>query len=566
MDMKRTDLEWRKIHKTPVKMRVFYVLIGLIWILLSEWLKTHLVQYPITVYSFWIFGTAAVPVGLLVLWRQHKALTDTREEYRLFVDRIRQPILIHGDGIILDANRYAVDLFCARNKEELIGKPVFDFVCPEYREVVKERISRLNQGISTDALEEQEQILTLTGEIRVVDIVGVPVTYDGRPAIKCIIRDITQRKQAEENLKRVAELFRLIEQNMTDAIAVMNVDGSAEYISPSHTHLIGHHLVAEDGKYISEAVHPEDLPRIKTLFQGHSPFRTECRVKHASGRWITVEMSGVPVIDEQQNVKHMVLVCRDITDRKESEAMLRKSDKLAAVGELAAGVAHEIRNPLTALKGFTQILRSKASSHDLPFYEIMHSELQRIEVITNELLMLAKPRDCKFKAVQVGSIVQEVITLLSSRAVLNNVQIHQEFEQRTPMVQCDENQLKQVFINVIKNAIEAMPRGGNVYVRIQSQGDTVYLEFVDEGSGIAAENLPMIGQPFFTTKETGTGLGLMVSYKIIQSHGGTMNIQSQVGFGTTVTIALPAVTMSSEELLNHSRENIVHTDSFGIAQ
>lgn len=525
---------------------------------------THWVQYPVTVFGLWIFSTAIVPVALLILCRQRKALRDTREEYRLFVERIRQPILIHGDGIILDANRYAVDLFCARNKEELIGKAVFDFVFPEYREVVQERIGRLKQGFSTDALEEQ--ILTLTGEVRVVEIVGVPVTHSGRPAIKCLIRDITQRKQAEENLKRVAELFRLIEQNMTDAIAVMNVDGTAEYISPSHTHLIGRHLVAEDGKYISEAVHPDDLPRIKALFQGHSPFRTECRVKHASGRWITVEMSGVPVIDEQQNVKRMVLVCRDITERKESEAMLRKSDKLAAVGELAAGVAHEIRNPLTALKGFTQILRAKASTHDLPFYEIMHNELQRIEVITNELLMLAKPRECKFKAVQVGSIVQEVITLLSSRAVLNNVQIHQEFEQNTPMVQCDENQLKQVFINVIKNAIEAMPRGGNLYVRVESQGDTVCLEFVDEGNGIAAEHLPLIGQPFFTTKETGTGLGLMISYKIIQGHGGTMDIQSQVGFGTTVTISLPAVTMASDPLKNHTRENFVNTDSYGIAQ
>jgi two-component system sporulation sensor kinase A len=564
VDMKHRDHEWRKIHITPVKQRVFYVLIGLMWIFFSGWLMTHWVQYPVTVFGLWIFGTVVVPVVLLILFRQHKALRDTREEYRLFVERIRQPILIHGDGIILDANRYAVDLFCARNKEELIGKPVFDFVCPEYREVVQERIGRLKQGIVTDALEEQ--ILTLTGEVRVVEIVGVPVTYNGRPAIKCMIRDMTQRKQTEENLKRVAELFRLLEQNMTDAIAVMNVDGTAEYISPSHTHLIGRHLVAEDGKYISEAVHPDDLPRIKTLFQGHSPFRTECRVKHASGRWITVEMSGVPVIDEQQNVKRMVLVCRDITERKESEAMLRKSDKLAAVGELAAGVAHEIRNPLTALKGFTQILRAKASSHDLPFYEIMHNELQRIEVITNELLMLAKPRECKFKAVQVVSIVQEVITLLSSRAVLNNVQIHQEFEQNTPMVQCDENQLKQVFINVIKNAIEAMPRGGNLYVRIQSQGDRVYLEFVDEGNGIAAEHLPLIGQPFFTTKETGTGLGLMVSYKIIQGHGGTMDIQSQVGSGTTVTISLPAVTMASDQLRNHTRENFVNTDSFGIAQ
>jgi two-component system, sporulation sensor kinase A len=230
-----------------------------------------------------------------------------------------------------------------------------------------------------------------------------------------------------------------------------------------------------------------------------------------------------------------------ISRKKRSEELLLNSEKLSAVGQLAAGVAHEIRNPLTALKGFAQLLKSSCTGPERRYLDIMQNELDRIEVILNELLVLAKPQAVKFHPQPIGVLLHEVTTLLSTQAVLKNVVIESSVDPHGPMVNCEQNQLKQVFVNIIKNAIEAMPKGGRLSITATTDDEMVCIQFIDEGEGIPEDLVPKLGEPFFTTKEKGTGLGLLMSHKIIFAHQGTIDISSVVGKGTTVSVVLPVL-------------------------
>lgn len=215
-----------------------------------------------------------------------------------------------------------------------------------------------------------------------------------------------------------------------------------------------------------------------------------------------------------------------------------RSEKLSIAGQLAAGIAHEIRNPLTSIKGFLQIMQPDISNHS-QYFHIIFSELNRIEMILSELLMLAKPQETKFTKTDLVTLLNDVAILLETQGNMNNVSILQEHSFTELHINCDENQLKQVFINLFKNAIDAMPKGGKVKVLTEKINQSVKIIVKDEGEGIPPEFLERIGEPFLTTKEKGNGLGLMITYKIIENHSGNMYVESEVGKGSIFTIILP---------------------------
>src|SRR5690606_3499219 len=192
--------------------------------------------------------------------------------------------------------------------------------------------------------------------------------------------------------------------------------------------------------------------------------------------------------------------------------LLINSEKLYVAGQLAAGIAHEIRNPLTAIKGFLQLLAS-GKAYKTAYFEIMHSELDRISDIVSELLMLSKPQAYDLTHLDVRNVIQETMTLLESQAILHNITIETETGPDPLWVYGVSTQIKQVFINIIKNAIEAMKDGGIIRISLSRDGDHVLVRISDQGPGISEDQIAKIGQPFYTTKEKGTGLGLMVSYK-----------------------------------------------------
>jgi signal transduction histidine kinase len=217
---------------------------------------------------------------------------------------------------------------------------------------------------------------------------------------------------------------------------------------------------------------------------------------------------------------------------------LRNKEKLAVVGQLATSIGHEIRNPLAALKGFTQLQYEKYPN-DKEYFQIMKNEIERINLIVNDLMYLGKPKSFTLVKHDIKEIIDYVVTILNPIAQSNNVDIKMNIRDLPP-INCDVNQLKQVFINLVKNAIESMPVGGNINISSEvNENQTLVIMIEDEGLGIEEEKLSKIGQPFFTTKEDGSGLGLLVTFNIIEKHNGKIIYNSIIGKGTVVEIYLP---------------------------
>lgn len=218
---------------------------------------------------------------------------------------------------------------------------------------------------------------------------------------------------------------------------------------------------------------------------------------------------------------------------------LRYNEKMALVGQLATSIGHEIKNPLAALKGFIQ-LQDEKNPHDHEFYQIMQSEIERINLIVSDLLYIGKPKAVILEKNNIKDIIEYVVKMLNHIASSNQVRIDLSLL-KEQQIYSDSNQLKQVFINLLKNAIESMPGGGTVKISsivLENEKQLVLL-IEDEGLGIEEDKISMLGKPFYSTKQDGNGLGLMVSYNIIEQHNGKITFNSEIGKGTTVEICLP---------------------------
>jgi signal transduction histidine kinase len=217
---------------------------------------------------------------------------------------------------------------------------------------------------------------------------------------------------------------------------------------------------------------------------------------------------------------------------------LRQKEKMAVVGQLATSIAHEIRNPLAALKGFTQLQFEKYPD-DQDFYRIMKNEIDRINMIVNDLLFIGRPKVALFKHEDIKKIMEYVVEIQGPLAKENKITFNLTIHDI--LLYCDVNQLKQAFLNLLKNAMESMPNGGRINISSKVLKDenqlVIYIE--DEGQGIEEEKIANLGQPFFTTKQDGNGLGLMVTFSIIEQHKGKIVFNSKIGNGTTVEVYLP---------------------------
>ncbi|MFL0498625.1 PAS domain-containing sensor histidine kinase [Priestia megaterium] len=346
-------------------------------------------------------------------------------------------------------------------------------------------------------------------------------------------------RESEDNYKQLIE-------TLPESILIHN-QNRILYVNKAGENMLGAQRKSEIlGRSIHAFIYSEDYQELATrrlkqlLEKSILSSNVEQKLLRLDGKIIFVEVSSRVIIFEGKEA--VLSTVKDVTaKRQEAEILLQKSEKLALIGQMAAGIAHEIRNPLTSIKGFIQLFKSKYKSEEEHFNLVL-SELERINLIVGEFLVLAKPTAREFKERQIASLLKDVVMLINAQAIMNNIQIFLECESDIPHVICEENQLKQVFVNILKNAIEAMPNGGIIDVKIKKkEKNRVSIYFIDQGLGIQEDRLLTLGEPFYTTKEKGTGLGLMVSYKIVESHDGELKISSKVNRGTTVEVILPIV-------------------------
>jgi PAS domain S-box-containing protein len=349
-------------------------------------------------------------------------------------------------------------------------------------------------------------------------------------------------KQTLETLEESEAKYRLIAENTSDLIMVMTNEQSISYFSPSHNLVLGYNDSELKNVELCKFIHPDDIENFKhalrNLFEHNKSQSMEFRYMHKVGHWIDFESRCMPVMGENNCIEHIVIISRDISERKKAEEFLLQSEKLSIVGELAAGVAHEIRNPLTTIKGFVQLYKKENSS--IEFNDLLLSELERIETITSEMLSLGKPQAIQLKRTNVRELIENTLELLQPQAYMNDIQFKLEFEETDYFITCEKNQLKQVFLNLLKNSIEAMNEGGEIHITLRkSSDDECIIAVQDQGCGIPEELLPRLGEPFYSLKEKGTGLGLMICHKIIKQHQGNIVYRSKVNKGTLVEITLP---------------------------
>ncbi|WHY64011.1 PAS domain S-box protein [Cytobacillus firmus] len=359
--------------------------------------------------------------------------------------------------------------------------------------------------------------------------------------------DISALKTAEANLKNslkeVNDIKFALDQSSIIAFTdekgiITNVNERFCEISQySRDELIGH-----NHSLLNSNLHSKDFFKNlwKTIGSGEV-WRGEIRNKAKDGSYYWVHTTIVPFMNANGKPYQYLAIRNDITERKKTEEVLHRQDKLAAVGQLAAGVAHEIRNPLTTMKGYTEFLQLDETNEERQEYlSIILDEIDRVNHIVEDFMVLAKPKAAELEERDIIPIIKNVISFLEFEARKREVKIRFEYERDIIQIECDENRLKQVFLNFIKNGIEAMPDGGDITVRAAIINNQVQIAIQDTGVGIPQEKLKNIGEPFFTTKKNGNGLGLMVSFKIIESHNGKVFIESELNKGTTFNIVLPA--------------------------
>lgn len=250
------------------------------------------------------------------------------------------------------------------------------------------------------------------------------------------------------------------------------------------------------------------------------------------------------IYDSQGNQIGTVATFEDVTELRRKEELLRERERLAIIGQMAAGMAHEIKNPLTAIKGFAQLLAAKSKDHELTGYlDIIDSEINRMTEVLQDFLQLAKPKALEFRELTINQIVKEMIPIIEPMALLNNVQIQLNTAENLPPTNMDRGQIKQVVLNLCQNALDAMKEGGLITIQtsyLPKEGQ-VCLAISDTGCGISRDKLKNIGVPFYTTKAEGTGLGLSICFTIIDKHRGRIEVQSQEGAGTTFSVFLPVI-------------------------
>ena len=450
-------------------------------------------------------------------------------------------VMFNNEGEIIHVN----PAFCrvvGRDKERLLGKDIQDYFIETGKKSYKKWFEKLQEEGS------------FFGEIKICvedDIKHFEVSVSSNVfagLYMAIIRDITEKLEMERKVVESENKFRKIFDNALNGMLIWK-DASDNENSPI--------IIQKLNKTAKNIFHipnkrdfQKELERI-TLSE-HNNINLLQAIKliaHQKEKQFEVKLSNGDRKTIEMYSKRDILpgfhltVFNDITQRIQMEEQLKKSDTLNVVGELAAGIAHEIRNPLTSLKGFIQLLKGNIDGYDT-YFNIIMSELERIESIVHEFLVLAKPQVVNYKVFNVIKIMQETLELLSPQALMDNVEFRTFYEKDELNTYCEPNHIKQVFINIIKNAIEATVENNTaekiVSVSISRPNNRwVKIVIEDRGKGMSEEKLKRIGEPFYTTKEKGTGLGLMISYKIIKEHGGKIEVASEMNKGTTFSIFLP---------------------------
>ena len=370
---------------------------------------------------------------------------------------------------------------------------------------------------------------------------------------------MVEKVRLQKELIETKNFLESIVEKAGDAISVVDLEGKVLYWNEGAEKIYGYRKEEVLGKNVSEFLYSRDeklkaeeekwmeqlMARVKN---GAVIPNVEVKRHNKEGKEIITSMTISPLKDAEGRIVGASRICKDITHLKKAEERLLLAERLSSLGELTAGVAHELRNPLAGIKINTQVLSRKK---DLPEMEkkLLNSTqdgIEKIQKIVDDMLHFAKPKPSHFKEEDINEVVKESMAVLQTKLKKGNISPVFEERQRLPKVRIDIHQIQQVLINLMLNAMQAMERGGTLIIRTFAENEGgVGVEVRDTGVGIPRLHLKKIFDPFFTTKSEGTGLGLSISLKILENHGATIDVVSDEGKGSTFTIHFPGKNLST---------------------
>jgi len=489
--------------------------------------------------------------GITVLGRDITALRKNEARFTELFESLQEGIYIATpDDCLIDANPALARMLGYDSKEELLSRTFADLLPDEeQRRALREQVDNqtMVQGREiTLTRKDGRPLVCLNTAGAVRDTNGRVVRYHGA------LMDITERREMERRLYQQQEFARRLIDSFPDLIFVVDSSGHYTFVSPRVKDILGYEPEETQNLQLGGRTHVEDRPALLSLFgemlAGRQTFASlEVRVRNKQGDWRRLRCHFSPLFTEAGKIDGVVISGRDVTELKRLEEQLIQAEKLAAMGQMLAGVAHELNNPLTAILGVTELLRDSEGVQDNTKrqLELTHRQARRAARIVQNLLEFSRPAAPQKKPLDVNTIIERTLQLQDHSLRRNNVQVDFQPQSDLPTVVGDANQLIQVFLNLISNAEHAIREvrdTGRIQIRIGRIGAHISVTVQDDGVGVAQEALPKLFDPFYTTKRPGggTGLGLSICMSIVREHGGSVDVETLPAGGSAFTVYLPA--------------------------
>lgn len=489
--------------------------------------------------------------GLTVLARDITALRRSEARFTELFETLQEGIyIITPDDKIIEVNPALVRMLGYHSKEELLARRVSEvFIDPEQRTNLAREVKRQAEPRSHELTlrrKDGESIICLNTASAVRDAGGRVVRYHGALA------DVTERRAIEKRLHQQQEFARRLVDSFPDLIFVVDTERRYTFVSPKVQEVLGYEQHESIGLFFGDRTHPEDRAALIDVFdeliaRKRNFASVEVRVRHKGGEWRRLRCHFSPLFDEQGKIEGVVISGRDITEVKRMEEQLIQAEKLAAMGQMLAGVAHELNNPLTAILGASELVCERPGVDETvkKQLEMTHRQARRAARIVQNLLEFSRPSSPQKKPLDLNAVVDRTLQLHEHSLRRNAIEVDFRPCPGTPAVVGDASQLIQVFLNLLSNAEHAIREirpSGRIQIRLTQEAKRVVVTVQDDGVGIRPEVLPKLFDPFFTTKRPGggTGLGLSICLSIVREHGGDIEADALPGGGAAFTVFLPA--------------------------
>jgi two-component system NtrC family sensor kinase len=489
--------------------------------------------------------------------RREEKLKASEEDFRRLFEHVGCGVFISSkEGKFLNANQALLDMLGYESKEEFLNIDITKdlYLRPEDRKKFQEMIERNGKVIDYEVDFKRKDgkpiSVLLTSHVR-YDQQGNVLGYEG------INVDQTQRKQMEKELKEAQDFLNKIIQSSPNAIIATDLKGNVIIWNQAAEKILGYKAKDVVGKLNIAQIYPEGKAKEvmkmmrSTEYGGVGILKSYPMViTKQDGEVIEGNLSAAIIYDDKGKEVASVGIIVDLKERLEIERKLRKtqeqllqSEKLAAMGRLTSQIAHELNNPLYGIMNALELLKTEISPENKrrKVLEMALSETMRLTELLRRMLSFSRPDQAERQLADINIILEEILILYEKQLREHNIRISSDFSERLGKVYASKNQLRQVFLNMIANARDAMPDGGTLSITTRPKGNNVNIEISDTGIGIKKENISKIFDAFFTTKDSvkDVGLGLSMCYGFIKDHGGDIKVESEEDSGTTFTITLP---------------------------